>query len=97
MKDARSIQSEQGWDDDILLDLALEYIENRQDDDAFDAFLRERADLENRLAAEDEAAPDDDVTEWVDAHHPAVRDGRCRYDGDRAADGLPPYRVIDGC
>lgn len=31
---------------------------------------------------------------WVDADHPAVIDGLAEYDGQRAADGLPPYKIV---
>lgn len=43
----QQIADEQGWTDTTLLDLALEYISNQQQDDAFTDFLRHHADVEN--------------------------------------------------
>lgn len=38
---------------------------------------------------------DDEDDEYVDEDHPAVADGRCEYDAERAADGLKPYRIVE--
>ena len=35
------------------------------------------------------------MTDWVDVDHPAVTDGQAVYDAQRAADGLPAWRLID--
>jgi len=39
----------QGWDDASKLAIALEYIDNQQDEDAFDQFVAEKADDENTI------------------------------------------------
>lgn len=42
-------QGQQGWDDGTVLDLLLEFIDNRGASDALDDFLRARAGEENDL------------------------------------------------
>lgn len=46
------ISAKQGWTPETQLDLALQYISNQADDDAFRDFLRQQADDENDEAGE---------------------------------------------
>lgn len=45
------------WKDDTRLDLALEYISNQGSDDAFEDFLREKAEEEDSIEDEEEGKP----------------------------------------
>lgn len=47
--DIANIAREQGWNEDTLLDLALDYIRHQQDNDAFIDYLREVQNNENGL------------------------------------------------
>ena len=46
--------SRQGWNLDLQLTILLRYIENQQDNDAFEDFLQQQADLENGIGQEEE-------------------------------------------
>lgn len=47
-------QGTTNWNEDTLLELALEYIDNQQDDNTFLDFLDHAADSEQAMAAEEE-------------------------------------------
>ena len=51
---AYTIADHQGWTDDSILALALEYIDNQQDEDGWRDFLLHAAELENELGSEED-------------------------------------------
>lgn len=42
---AQDVQAEAGWTDATLLDVVLDYIDNQGSNDAFSAYLAERAEV----------------------------------------------------
>ena len=42
-----AIAEEQGWDRDSIIGILTDYIDNQQDDDTFEDYLRERQRQEN--------------------------------------------------
>ena len=46
------IGTEQGWNDNSKLSLCLQYIDNQKDNEAFRAFLQEKADEENSFESD---------------------------------------------
>ena len=49
--------AQQGWNLDSQLTVLLRYIENQQDDDAFEEFLQQQADLENGIGQGEDDEP----------------------------------------
>lgn len=62
MKNYEQIIEEQGWTVQTQLELALEYIDNQKDGQAWLEFLAEKAEEENEATAE----RDEDPQDWVD-------------------------------
>jgi hypothetical protein len=44
---AREIQTREGWTDETLLDVVLDYIENQNSSEAFKDYLEDRAEVES--------------------------------------------------
>ena len=61
----------QGWDDDEVIGVLLEYIENQRSDDVFADFLQAKMDVEDEMDAQD----DRDIEEEIDGGELSVKEG----------------------